>query len=205
MLNETFFSDFQTLWIVGLFFCEKYLKNENFFDRLETLDGKWGWLQQSESSELSFWSHLCWELMVRQNWCCWPSVEATAAAAKRKTERKARNWFKARWSVKMEEERKREVDSPLADFSCPITLFSRVSFSFEESKAFACRRLFWEESTSFDPSAITTCPGAQLSKELSLLTSQPKSKTKKSLRSRIYMGKKLVLRLMRFKDELKSS
>ena len=73
---------------------------------------------------------------------------------------------------------KREVDSPLADFSCPITLFSRVSFSFEESKAFACRRLFWEESTSFDPSAITTCPGAQLSKELSLLTSQPKSKTK---------------------------
>ena len=101
---------------------------------------------------------------------------------------------------------KREVDSlSLADFSCPITLLSRVSFSFEESKAFACRRLFWEESTSFDPSAITTCPGAQLSKELSLLTSQPKSKTKKSLRSRIYMGKKLVLRLMRFKDELKSS
>ena len=85
---------------------------------------------------------------------------------------------------------KREVDSlSLADFSCPITLLSRVSFSFEESKAFACRRLFWEESTSFDPSAITTCPGAQLSKELSLLTSQPKSKTKKSLRSRIYMGK----------------
>ena len=81
---------------------------------------------------------------------------------------------------------KREVDSlSLADFSCPITLLSRVSFSFEESKAFACRRLFWEESTSFDPSAITTCPGAQLSKELSLLTSQPKSKTKKSLRSRI--------------------
>ena len=66
----------------------------------------------------------------------------------------------------------------LADFSCPITLLSRVSFSFEESKAFACRRLFWEESTSFDPSAITTCPGAQLSKELSLLTSQPKWKTK---------------------------
>ena len=83
---------------------------------------------------------------------------------------------------------KREVDSlSLADFSCPITLLSRVSFSFEESKAFACRRLFWEESTSFDPSAITTCPGAQLSKELSLLTSQPKSKTKKSLRSRICM------------------
>ena len=83
---------------------------------------------------------------------------------------------------------KREVivnSLSLADFSCPITLLSRVSFSFEESKAFACRRLFWEESTSFDPSAITTCPGAQLSKELSLLTSQPKSKTKKSLRSRI--------------------
>ena len=86
---------------------------------------------------------------------------------------------------------KREVHSlSLADFSCPITLFSRVSFSFEESKAFACRRLFWEESTSFDPSAITTCPGAQLSKELSLLTSQPKSKTKKSLRNRICMEEK---------------
>ena len=104
---------------------------------------------------------------------------------------------------KKRRDQKNEVDLlaaelAAADFSCPITLSSRVLL-FRRIKGFRCRRLFW---SPLHLTLLQSLHVLELSKELSLLTSQPKSKTKKESLHNSRVISPLSLILKRFMEEL---